>query len=36
VHKGEDAPSKCTLCGACVEMCPRGAVYDADTGEGGR
>jgi len=36
VHPGSEIPSKCILCGACVRMCPKGAIYDADTSEGGR
>ncbi|MCP4692421.1 MAG: 4Fe-4S dicluster domain-containing protein, partial [Desulfobacterales bacterium] len=25
-HKSEETPIKCTLCGACVEACPREAL----------
>jgi Fe-S-cluster-containing dehydrogenase component len=36
VHTSGEAPIKCTNCGACVQFCPREAVYDADAGLKGR
>ncbi|MCL5780668.1 MAG: 4Fe-4S binding protein [Firmicutes bacterium] len=28
-HPAEKAPIKCMSCGQCVELCQRGAIYDA-------